>query len=196
MRIRTYFVNSLVVHALFLIYILSLPLHKTTIEPGSYNAYFVSIKSGTEMTAKIPSPIYNVTKSKPEIHSTLKVTKSVSVTKETDANKDTLNLQAKKETASENETELEKQEVPEEKPVEAAEVKEPEEPQKVAEAPKKEVPPAPLHPSPDTSKVEKKEIVEKESITVLPPPEKSHEKPIDIAKLKMKETTEKNCKLI
>ena len=57
------------------------------------------------MPAKILSPTYNSKKTKPEIHSTLKVTKSASVTKETDVSKDTLNLQAKKEIVSEKETE-------------------------------------------------------------------------------------------
>ena len=104
MRIRAYFFNSFLVHALLLIYVLSLPLHRPTFEFGSYGTYFVSIKSGTDMPAKIPSPTYNIKKPKPEIHSTLKVTKSASVTKETDVSKNSMSLQTKKEIVSENET--------------------------------------------------------------------------------------------
>src|SRR3972149_7708267 len=110
MRIRAYFFNSFLVHALLLIYVLSLPLHRPTFEFGSYGTYFVSIKSGADMHAKKPSPSYNIKKSKPEIHSTLKVTKSASVTKETDVSKDTINLQAKKEIVSGKETELKEKE--------------------------------------------------------------------------------------
>jgi len=190
MRIRAYFFNSFLVHALLLVYFLSLPLHRPTFQFGSYGTYFVSIKSGTDMPAKIPSPTYNVTKSKPEIHSTLKVTKTASVTKETDVRKDTMSLQAKKETVSEKETELEGKEVPEEKPVQAAEVKEPEELQKVAKAPTKE---APAPPSPDPSKADKNEIVEKEDITIVPPDEKPLEKPVQIAKLTRESETGKKA---
>src|SRR4030067_2580598 len=113
MRIRAYFFNSFLVHALLLIYLLSLPLHRPTFQFGSYGTYFVSIKSGTDMPAKIPSPSYNIKKSKPATHRTLKDIK----TSETDVSKDTINLQAKKETVSEKETEFREKKVPEEKPV-------------------------------------------------------------------------------
>ena len=124
MRIRAYFFNSFLVHALLLVYLLSLPLHRPTFQFGSYGTYFVSIKSGTDMPAKLPSPSYNIKKSKPEMHSTLKVTKSVSVTKETDVSKDKTTLQAKKEIVPEKDTELKEKEVPEEKPAQVAELKE------------------------------------------------------------------------
>src|SRR4030066_84387 len=192
MRIRAYFFNSFLVHALLLTYVLSLPLHRPTFEFGSYGTYFVSIKSATEMPAKIPSPAYNIKKSKPEIHSTLKVTKSASVTKEADVSKDTMSLQGKKEILSEKETELKEKEVPEEKPVQATEVKKPEELQKVAEAPTKEAPAPPL---PDPSKADKKEVVEKEAITIVPPQEKPLEKPVEIAKLTQESETEKKAEL-
>jgi hypothetical protein len=193
MHIRAYFFNSFLVHALLLIYVLSLPLHRPTFEFGSYGTYFVSIKSATEMPTKIPSPSYTAKKSKPEIHSTLKFTKSASVTKETDVSKDTMSLQAKKETVSENETELKEKEVPEEKPVQATEVKKPEELQKVAEAPIKEAPAPPLPPSPDPSKADKKEIVEKEGITIVPPQEKTLEKPVQVAKVTTESETGKKA---
>src|SRR4030042_586344 len=119
MRIRAYFFNSFLVHALLLVYFLSLPLHRPTFQFGSYGTYFVSIKSGTDMPAKIPSPTFNVTKSKPATHRTLKDIK----TPKTDVSKDTINLHAKKETVSENETELKEKKVPEENPVQAAEHK-------------------------------------------------------------------------
>src|SRR4030042_1632223 len=124
MHMRAYFFNSFLVHALLLVYLLSLPLHRPTFQFGSYGTYFVSIKSGTDMPAKLPSPSYNIKKSKPEIHSTLKVTKSVSVTKETDVSKDKTTLQAKKEIVPEKDTELKEKEVPEEKPAQVAELKE------------------------------------------------------------------------
>jgi hypothetical protein len=87
---------------------------------------------------------------------------------------------------------LKEKEVPEEKPVQAAEVKEPEELQKVAEAPTKEAPAPPL---PDPSKADKKEVVEKEDITILPPQEKPLEKPAQIAKLTQESETEKKAEL-
>jgi len=183
MRIRAYFFNSFLVHALLLIYLLSLPLHRPTFQFGSYGTYFVSIKSGIDMTAKIPSPAYNIKNSKPETHRTLKDIK----TSETAVSKDTMSLQAKKEMVSEKETELKEKEVPEEKPVQAAEVKEPEELQKVAEAPTKEAPPLP--PSPDPSKADRKEIVEKEDITIVPPQEKPLEKPVQVAKITQESET-------
>src|SRR4030067_266721 len=188
MRIRAYFFNSFLVHALLLTYVLSLPLHRPTFEFGSYGTYFVSIKSGIDMPAKIPSPTYNVTKSKIETHRTLKDIK----TPETDVSKDTISLQGKKEMVSENETELEGKEVPEEKPVQAVEVKEPKELQKVAEAPTKEAPPAPLHP-PDLSKADKNEIVEKEDINIVPPQEKTLEKPVQVAKITQESETGKKA---
>src|SRR4030042_2412855 len=189
MRIGAYFVNSFLVHVLLLIYLLSLPLHRPTFEFGSYGTYFVSIKSGIDMPAKIPSPTYNVTKSKIETHRTLKDIK----TPETDVSKDTISLQGKKEMVSENETELREKEVPEEKPVQAAEVKEPDELQKVAEAPTKEAPAPPLTPSPDPSKADRKEIVEKEDITFLPSDEKPLEKPVQVAKLTQESETGKKA---
>src|SRR4030042_5567257 len=120
MHFRAYFFNSFLVHALLLVYLLSLPLHRPTFQFGSYGTYFVSIKSGTEMPAKILSPTSNVKKSKPATHRTLKDIK----TSETDVSKDTINLQAKKETVSEKDTEFREKEVPEEKPAKEEELKE------------------------------------------------------------------------
>src|SRR4030067_1417951 len=139
MRIGAYFVNSFLFHALLLIYLLSLPLHRPPFEFGAHGTYFVSIKSGAEMPAKISSPTYNIKKSKPEIHSTLKFTKSALITKETDVSKETIDLQAKKETVSEKDTELKEKEVPEEKPAQVAELKETPKEEPIAVEKKEEV---------------------------------------------------------
>lgn len=209
MHIRTYFFSSFLVHAVFLIYLLSLPLDKPIIQPGSYKAYFVSLQREGNVTPRIP---YHSTKPVAETTIKAKDAKIASEAEEIHVSQDAMGYEAKKEIISEKEPEPKAKEIPVEKPVQVAEVKEPEELQKVTEAPKKEasaleekkqetpkneVPEtkiaiketAPLVRSPNLSKVDKNEFLEKQGITILPPQEKLREKSIDVAKLKINEET-------
>jgi hypothetical protein len=217
MHIRTYFFSSFLVHAVFLIYLLSLPLHKPIVETGSYRAYFVNLKSERDLTARIPSLAFNASKRKIETHGKLRDTTTNIETKETDVKKDTMSLAAKEEMTSPKEPEMKVKEIPEEKTAESDEVKEHEEQlQKVTEAPKEEGPPleekrqetpqneapeakiaiketTPLPRSLNPSKVDKNESPETQGITILPPQEKPREKSIDTAKLKIEATGNKSA---
>jgi len=213
MRIRTYFVNSFVVHAVFLIYLFSLPLQRTIIQSGSYNAYFVSLQSEGKKTSNMSSA--RGTK-KPEVHSKVKDKETRPETREPVASK--VNESPEEATPVEKPDDKAREQV-EEKPAQVAEVKEPEEFQQVTEAqqkeapalvekkqetPKSEVPEtkknettiaikeaAPMPPSPDFSKVDKTSFIEKQGITILPYEEKPSEKSMDVAKLAMDKETEK-----
>ena len=109
MRIRTYFLNSFLVHTIFLIYILSLPLHKATFQLVSYGTYVVYLKGEREINRRIPSPAYVERK-------------TVSKTNETDLKKDITDLKAEEEAIS-GKSEV-KQKQPTENPVKVAELKE------------------------------------------------------------------------
>ncbi|OGW56225.1 MAG: hypothetical protein A2Y81_03865 [Nitrospirae bacterium RBG_13_43_8] len=214
MHIRTYFLSSFLVHAVFLLYLVSLPLHKPIVETGSYRAYFVNLKSERDLTARIPSLAFDANRRRPETRGKLRDTKTTLESKETDAEKDTVIQEAKREAISEKESEV--KETPQEETARTAEVKEPEEPQKVVETPKEEVsaleekkqePPkneptgttiriketAPLPRSPNLSQVDKNESPETRGITILPPQDKPREKSIDTAKLKIEETGKKSA---
>jgi hypothetical protein len=216
MHIRTYFFSSFLVHAVFLIYLLSLPLHKPIVETGSYRAYFVNLNSEIDLTARIPSFAFNANKRKPETHGKLRNTTTNIETKETDVKKETVSLVAKEEMTSPKEPEMKVKEIPEEKTAESDEVKEHEEQlQKVTEAPKEEGPPleekrqetpqneapeakiaiqetTPLPRSLNPSKVDKNEPPETQGITILPAQEKPREKSIDVPKLKIEESGKKS----
>jgi len=188
MRIRTYFVNSFVVHAVFLIYLFSLPLHSTTIQPGPYNAYFVSLQSEGKKTANMSSA--RGTK-KPEVHGKVKDKETRPETREPVVSKVT---ESPEEATPVEKLDDKAREQVEEKPVD--EVKAPDEFQQVTEAqqevpalegkkqekPKKEVPesnstettiaketpPLPQSPSKvDTNELPEKQRLEPEKKEVL-----------------------------
>jgi hypothetical protein len=188
------------VHALLLIYLLSLPLHKPSFQFGSYGTYFVSIESGTDIPAKKHFRNYNIKKSKPGFHKISKDTKTSTEIKEADLSKDNVSLQPKEEIPK-NDTELEKEEVSEEKSVQTAEVKETPELEKVNDVPKEEAPAPEARlqkeskiiiqetKEPDKKEATTKEIPspissdEKDGVTIVPPQEKPHEKQIQVTKL-------------
>jgi hypothetical protein len=171
MRIRTYFVNSFVVHAVFLIYLFSLPLHRTIIQPGPYNAYFVSLQSEGKKTANRSSA--RGTK-KPEVHGEVKFRETRSKTKEPVISKENERPEEVKEATPVEKLDDRAREQAEEQPV--AEVKAPDEFQQVTQA-QQEVPAleekkqeTQKNAVPESKKNETKLAV-KEAASMPPPPD-------------------------
>jgi hypothetical protein len=172
MRIRTYFFNSFVVHAVFLIYIFSLPLHRTIIQPGPYNAYFVSLQSEGKKTANRSSA--RGTK-KPKVHAKVKDKETRPETKEPIVSKVSESPEEAKPVEKPDDKEREQVE---EKPVQIAAVKAPDEFQQVRQ-PQQEVPALeekkqekPKNEVPESKKNETKPSV-KETASMPPPPDLS-----------------------
>lgn len=225
MHIRAHLIYSFLAHTFILMYLLSLPLHRTIIQPGLFETYFVYLRSEGDLTTRMPSLTYMSKESRPETYGRAKDTKTTSITRETDVNKDNISMEAEKEVVSEKEPEVKVKELPVEKPVQVAKVKETLETQRVEEAPKEvhktkapetkeatmkafpmpekskepEKPQLEGKPNtglPDLPKTERNELpVTKEAITIVSPQEKLHEKTIHIEKLKKEEEPERTSEL-
>jgi hypothetical protein len=163
MRIRTYLFNSFLVHALLLIYLFSLPLHRPTFQFGSYRAHFVYLKSERDITTRIPSPTHDAKKYKPQV----RVKKIKIASKEIDVQKNANVPKAKKEILSPKEPEVIAKEIPEEKPAQVAEVKK-----------------TPIEETP-AEKRKEEEVAKQETV------ETAREKPVQIAKVTEESETEK-----